>query len=135
MPESVDPSRLKLTSESGDAGVLVGFRCLDCGVTVFGPAIFCQACTSVNLEAVEMSGKGALYSFTIVRVPPAGWPGTVPYILGQVELTEGPHVLAEVIGCEPEQLRIGMDMELGLQLVDTGDPSTDKMVYKWRPAG
>ena len=134
MAESVDPNRLKLTGDSGDEGVLLGFRCSDCGVTVFGPAIFCQACTSGNLQAVEMSGKGTLYSFTIVRVPPAGWPGPVPYILGQVELAEGPHVLAEVIDCPQEQLKIGMAMELGLQRVAAGETGTEQVVYKWRPA-
>ena len=134
MPESVDPNRLRLTSESGNDGVLVGFRCMDCGVMVFGPAIFCQGCTSGNLQAAEMSGKGTLFSFTVVRVPPAGWPGPVPYILGQVELAEGPHVLAEVIDCQQEQLKIGMAMELGLQRVMVGDASPEKVVYKWRPA-
>jgi uncharacterized OB-fold protein len=133
--ESIDPNRLKLTGDTGREGVLVGFRCLDCDVTVFGPATFCQACTSVNLEATEMAQKGTLYSFTIVRVPPAGWPGPVPYILGQVELPEGPHVLAEVIDCQQDQLEIEMPVELVLQSVSMGEPDVEKVVYKWRPTG
>jgi uncharacterized OB-fold protein len=132
--ESIDPHRLKLVDESGAYGVLVGFRCQECGVTVFGPATFCQACTSNNLEPVEMARQGTLYSFTVVRVPPAGWPGQVPYILGQVELPEGPHVLAEVIDCQQDQLVIDMAMELALQLVTTGEADPQKAVYKWRPA-
>ena len=134
MPVSVDPARLKLTNPEGTEGLLLGARCLDCGVCVFGPAVFCQSCSSRNLEQVELSPKGTLYSFTIVRVPPAGWPGPVPYILGQVELPEGPQVLAEVIDCEHEALSIGMDVELSLQLADPESGDSAKAVYKWRPA-
>jgi uncharacterized OB-fold protein len=131
---SVDPNRLKLTDDAGTQGVLLGFRCRDCGVYVFGPAAFCQACTSSNLKPVEFGQSGTLYSYTIVRVPPSGWLGPVPYILGEVQLPEGPHVLAEVIGCENSNLKIGMPMELALQSVKGAESSQAKVVYKWRPA-
>ena len=133
MADSVDIKRLKLTNKEGTAGVLLGFRCIDCGIHVFGPATFCQACTSNNLEPVELGKKGILYSYTVVRVPPSGWPGQVPYILGQVELPEGPQVLAEVIECPEDDLKIGLEVELALMLVRTSDES-EKVVYKWRPA-
>lgn len=134
-PQSVDPRRLKLTNEAGTQGVLLGCRCRQCGVCVFGPAAFCQACTSGDLEAVELSRQGALYSYTIVRVPPAGWPGDVPYILGQVELPEGPHVLAEVVDCGEMDLRIGLSMELALLPVKAEGAEAVKVVYKFRPQG
>ena len=103
MATSIDPQRLKL-SDDGRSGALVGFQCLDCGVRVFGPATFCQSCTSDNLSPVEFGAEGTLFSYTVVRVPPAGWTGPVPYVLGEVELPEGPHVLAEVVDgkCHPE---------------------------------
>ena len=82
----------------------MGFRCRDCDVTVFGPATFCQSCTSFEVEPVDLGTRGNLYSYTIVRIPPAGWPGEVPYILGQVELPSGPQVLAEVIGCQQSDI-------------------------------
>ena len=134
MAVSVDPTRLRLTNDEGTEGRLLGTRCLDCGVYVFGPAVFCQACSSRNLEPVELSRRGTLYSFTIVRVPPAGWPGPVPYVLGQVELPEGPQVLAEVIGCEHDALKIGMEVELALQVVEPEQGGEARSVYKWRPA-
>ncbi len=133
MTVSVDPTRLRLTNEEGAQGVLLGTRCRECQVYVFGPAVFCQACTSGNLEPVELSPRGILYSYTIVRVPPSGWPGPVPYILGQVDLPEGPQVLAEVIGCQEADLKIGMEVELALQSVVSEDNETAKAVYKWRP--
>ena len=134
MPESVDPRRLRLTNEAGTKGVLLGFRCLDCGTAVFGPATFCQDCTSDKLEPLEFSHHGTLYSYTVVRVPPAGWPGAVPYILGQVELPEGPQVLAEVVDCAEADLNIGMEVDLAVQRVGSEGADADKVVYKWRPA-
>lgn len=138
---SVDPKRLKLTTSDGTEGVLLGFRCRECLVHVFGPATFCQSCTSGRLEPVELSKRGVLYSYTIVRVPPAGWPGPVPYVLGQVELPEGLQVLAEVVDCPEADLKIGMAVELALRPVKTEPPLTppDKggdegvVVYKWKP--
>ena len=129
---SVAPSRLKLLDEEGAAGVLLGMRCRQCGQHFFGTVAFCQSCTSDALEPVELSGHGTLYSYTIVRVPPAGWPGDVPYALGQVELPEGPHVISEVVDCPFGQLAVGM--ELGLCLVAGGRDGSgnEVMVYKWR---
>ena len=136
-PVSVDPNRLKITNadatEGSLKGTLVGFRCQDCGASVFGAAIFCQSCTSTDLEPVDLGSKGILYSFTIVRIPPAGWPGPVPYVLGQVELPQGPQVLAEVIDCKHEDLKIGMAVEMVLQVVPAENGGPDKAVYKWRP--
>ena len=135
MPVSVDSNRLRLTNEDGTEGVLVGFRCRECGTHVFGAATFCQGCTSDQLEPVDLSQQGTLYSYTIVRVPPAGWPGPVPYTLGQVQLPEGPQVLAEVVDCPAEDLKIGLEVALALRPVPGGDSSADRVVYKWRPAG
>lgn len=136
MPESVDPARLKITSppEAPEvAGTLVGFRCRECGACVFGPAVFCQACTAFDLEPVDLGQRGQLYSYTIVRIPPAGWPGETPYVLGQVELPAGPQVLAEVIGCDYADLAIGMAVRLAVQPVPAAHGGADKLVYKWTP--
>ena len=132
-PVSVDPARLRLTNQEGTEGILLGVRCGDCGTYAFGPATFCQACTSANLGPVELGKEGTLYSYTVVRVPPSGWPGPVPYILGQVELPEGPHVLAEVIECPEAELKIGMVVQLALRPVPAPQPNVERVVYKWRP--
>lgn len=130
---SVDPSRLRLDEDRPTEGSLIGMRCLDCGIYVFGQAVFCQACSSPQLEPAELSRTGSLYSYTIVRVPPDGWPGPVPYVLGEVALPEGPHVLAEVIDFAYEDLRIDMEVGLALREVRSGDSGSPLMVYKWAP--
>ena len=130
----VDPHRLRLTDPEGTEGVLLGMRCRDCGIYLFGAALFCQACSASNLEAVELSRRGSLYSYTTVHVPPAGWPGPVPYLLGEVELPEGPHVLAEIVNCAETDLHVGLPVELALQQVQSGESGPGRVVYKWRPA-
>ena len=132
-PISIDPTRLRITSDSGSTGTLIGFKCKDCETSVFGPAVFCQSCTSRDLEPVDLGVQGNLFSYTIVRIPPAGWPGDVPYALAQVELPQGPQVLAEIIGCEFEDLKIGMEVEMTIQSVPAENGGPDKAVYKWRP--
>ena len=134
MSVSVDPRRLKITDEAGNQGTLIGIRCRDCGVSVFGPATFCQSCTSFEVEQADLGTAGILYSYTIVRIPPAGWPGDVPYILGQVELPSGPQVLAEVIDCQLSDLSIGMPVQLAIRSVAAEEGGPEKLVYKWRPA-
>jgi len=132
-PVSVDAIRLRLTNQAGTEGVLLGTRCGECGEYAFGLISFCQACTSADTEPVELSSRGTLYSYTVVWVPPPCWLGDVPYVLGQIELPEGPHVLAEVVGCRHEELTIGEPVELTLQRVRPDDSGSELMVYKWRP--
>ena len=129
----MDPTRLRLTDPPTLSGVLLGTRCDDCGIHQFGTALFCQACSSANQVAVELGAQGTLYSYTVVHVPPAGWPGPSPYILGEVELPEGPHVLAEIVDCPRELLQVGLAIELDVRAVQANETSLPLAVYKWRP--
>jgi uncharacterized OB-fold protein len=58
----------------------------------------------------------------------------VPYILGQVELPDGPQVLAELVDCKEEDLEIDMPVELTLRTVEGEEAESGIVVYKWRPA-
>lgn len=123
---------MKLLNDQGTEGLFLGTRCLQCGEHFFGPVVFCQNCTSRDLAPVELSNHGTLYSYTVVRVPPEGWPGGVPYALGQVELPEGPHVLSEVIDCPYNDLKVGMRLELALAVAADDRDGREVIVYKWR---
>ena len=125
-------TRLKLLNEEGTEGVLLGAHCRQCGEYFFGEVVFCRNCSSSDLEPVELSKQGTLYSYTIVRVPPAGWPGSVPYALGQVELPEGPHIVSEVVECPFEQLKVGMKLEMALVVGGEDAEGNEVIVYRWR---
>ena len=130
---SVAPARLKLLDDAGERGVLLGTACSRCGAHFFGSVVFCQDCTSADLKPVELNPRGSLYSYTVVRVPPAGWQGDVPYALGQVQTQEGPHVVSEVVGCPFEELKVGMEMEMALVVGGEDLEGNELVVYKWRP--
>ena len=80
-----------------------------------------------------MSRQGSLYSYTIVRVPPSGWKGDVPYALGQVELPEGPQVVSEIVECPFDHLKVGMAVELAMVVGGEDGEGNEIVVYKWRP--
>lgn len=93
-------------------GVLRIQQCRDCGRHVFYPRSLCPYCLSEALDWVTASGRGRLYSFTVVRraMNPA-FQEDVPYVYAIVELEEGPRVTANVVNCGLEALRVDMPLK------------------------
>lgn len=88
-------------------------RCASCGAHRHPPGPICSRCLSDRFEWIPARGTGTVYSFTVVREQRApGWSELVPYVLTVVELDEGPHVLTNVIDVAPENVRIGMPVEV-----------------------
>jgi hypothetical protein len=92
-------------------GRLVYQRCRDCGTRIFIPQPACTGCLGANLEWAQSSGRGTLYSYTIVHRPQSP-KFEVPYAVGIVELEEGWHMLSNLIECEPDEIRVGMPLEV-----------------------
>jgi len=68
---------------------------------------------SENVKFEEVSGKGTLYSFSVMHMPlVAGF--KPPYIIAWIEIAEQPGLLlsANLIDCPPEAAKIGMDVEV-----------------------
>ena len=95
-------------------GVLRVQHCGDCGAFVFIPQPVCTGCLGENLEWVESSGRGTLYSFTTVHRPQRP-EFEVPYTVAIVELDEGFHMLTNLVDCEPGEVRVGMPVEVAFQ--------------------
>ena len=99
--------------------------CLTCGRAFFYPRPVCPRCLGADLEWRPASGRGTLYSFTVVHrappppPPPAGaatgaWAGAVPYVVALVDLEEGVRLMANLVGVAPQPaaLRIGAPLVL-----------------------
>jgi uncharacterized OB-fold protein len=86
-------------------------RCNDCGTHVFIPQPACTKCFSQALEWVVTSGRGTLYSYTVVHRPVQPQ-FKVPYIIGILEFEEGFHMMTNLIGLEPDDVKIGMEVEV-----------------------
>jgi uncharacterized OB-fold protein len=92
--------------DSAAAGKFVLPRCNACGKTHWHPRAFCPLCFSPDISWTPASGGGEVYSFTIVRRKDS------PYVLAYVKLAEGPVMMTNVIGCEPESVRIGLPVQV-----------------------
>ena len=80
-----------------------------------------------------MSGRGFIYSFTIVHVAPKELRGFEPYALAIVQLVEGPRVLAQIVDCDFSELRIGMPVEVVFRRISEDEGGLIHYGYKFRP--
>ncbi len=87
------------------AGRLELPHCRDCGRHHFDPRALCPHCASPHLEWRTASGKGVVYSTSVVRQKPeAGG----DYNVALIDLAEGPRLMSRVDGIAPTDVRIGM---------------------------
>jgi uncharacterized OB-fold protein len=104
-------------------------RCGDCDAVVWYPRGLCPRCGSLNLAWFTASGQGVVYSYTVVRRTAGPFAAATPYVVAYVELAEGPRVLTNVVGCEPERVSIGQRVEC---VFDTGEQG--RALLRFRPA-
>lgn len=91
-------------------------RCAECSQIQFPPRRFCSGCLSERLEWFRASGRGTIWSYSVVRYPisPA-FSSEVPYVVALVRLEEGPSMMAGVRGCPPERVTIGMPVQVAFE--------------------
>ncbi|MFD7814817.1 Zn-ribbon domain-containing OB-fold protein [Streptomyces sp. NPDC059785] len=94
-------------------GTLLLRHCAACDRAHHYPREFCPYCWSEDVDWRPASGRAVLYTWSVVHrndLPPFG--GRTPYAAAVVDLAEGPRMMTEVVGCEPEALRVGMALEV-----------------------
>ena len=82
-------------------------RCDKCSTVIWYPREFCPSCGSMSVSWFDASGRGTVYSYSVVRKGEAMYGAAAPYVLAYVELEEGPRVLTNIVDCEPESVKIG----------------------------
>lgn len=83
-------------------------RCRSCGEHHFYPRELCPHCYSDDLEWVDASGKGEVYSYTVARKPAGpAFAADVPYVIAMIRLDEGPRMLTNIVTSDVEGVRIG----------------------------
>jgi uncharacterized OB-fold protein len=91
---------------------LIGSRCNHCKKSFYPIRVICPHCRRAgHVKDITFSGKGKVYSYTIVRAPPEGFKEFAPYIIAIVELEEGAKVLSQVVDCDPNDVKIGMQVK------------------------
>ena len=93
-------------------GRILGQRCIECGRVYVPSRGACPRCAVRTEEEVQVSNKGTVTTFCIVRVPSENLSFTPPYTCAAVLLDGADipmlHVLQE---CALEDVRMGMRVE------------------------
>jgi uncharacterized OB-fold protein len=113
---------------------LVGVVCGRCQRKLFPPRDVCTACGSTAVSPFQFSGRGRVYSYSMVYQAPMGFTEYAPYAVGLVELEEGPLVACQLADVQPDMLCIGMEVEMVTRkLFEDGRDGIIVYGYKFRP--
>jgi hypothetical protein len=94
--------------EAAARGELVVQQCSSCATKRLPGRVLCPACWSDESEWVAATGRGTVYTFTMVhRAPSPAFADRVPYIVALIELEEGPRVVGNIVEGEAEHVRVG----------------------------
>ena len=94
---------------------LMILRCRNCGHFIHYPRPVCEKCLCEDLAPEQVSGRAALYSYTITMKPwHPFWVDRVPYVLATVELEEQKDLkmLTNLVECAHDAIEIGMPVEV-----------------------
>lgn len=87
---------------------LIGLKCGACEQYTFPPKATCNHCGSREQEIVNLSNRGIIKTFTVIRVAPQGFSMDAPYIVAMIELNEGPWLTGNLAGINPEEATMGL---------------------------
>lgn len=121
---------------------LIASICETCGSVSFPSSTYCNNpnCNHGTVKDVRLSKTGKLYSYTIQHYappPPYVKPDPFkPFAIGLVELPEKIRVVGMITGCDVEDVKVGMDVELIVEKIyeaKGNDEICEVMSWKWRP--
>jgi uncharacterized OB-fold protein len=108
---------------------LVVQRCTACGHTRLPPAPICPECRSAKADWQPVSGRGEVYTYTVVHRPiAAGQP--LPFVIAVIALEDagGVRVISNLVGVSPGDVRIGLPVEVVWE-----DMSAELAIPRFKP--
>lgn len=116
------PENQKFWDAAAD-GILLLSKCSRCDLVFYYPRAFCPDCFSEKVDWLEASGKGRVYTYSVLYRHD-GWPqDDLPLVHAYIELEEGPRILNIIIGSDPDQVSIGVQVIVTFVPTDHGDVS------------
>jgi uncharacterized protein len=104
--------------DAANHGQLMLAKCKSCGRLHYYPRPMCPHCWSHDVGLTPASGRGVVYTYSTVFVndlPP--FKSRLPYIAASVELAEGLRITTNIVGCSPEQVRIGLPVTVRFEVI------------------
>ncbi|MEM4379798.1 MAG: OB-fold domain-containing protein [Thermoplasmatales archaeon] len=84
-----------------------------------------------NIEWVRVSGKAKVWTYAVHHMGPTpAYKNEPPYVVALVETQEGVKMMTNIIDCKPEEVYIGMDVEVAFE-----DVTPEVTLPKFRPVG
>ena len=114
-PPPVNPETQAFWDATAQGKLLIK-KCNACGEGHFYPRNICPFCFSDQTEWQEASGRGTIYTYSVMRRAP------VPYAIAYVELEEGPRIMTNIVDCDLDQIKIGQAVRLVFKPSDGGPP-------------
>jgi uncharacterized OB-fold protein len=108
--------------DAANAGRFVVQQCRECQKFQYPYRGFCCHCWAGELDEREAITGTVFTHSTIYRNDTAGFEQDVPYVAAMVQLDDdrgGLMVQTNIVGCEPDSVRIGMPVEVTFE--KTGD--------------
>jgi len=132
MPKTAVPAHWRRYKERY---LLLGMRCETCGNLHFPLGSVCPNCRrSGRIKPIQLSGKGIVYSFTVIRTAPEGFEAFTPYVVAVVELDERVKLTSQVVDGKPEDVYIGMPVEACFRKIrEEGKEGVICYGFKFRP--
>ena len=94
-------------------------RCSECGQFRFYPSPLCHFCGSGEYVWTPVSGKGSIYTYTILyRAGGDTYQDDVPIAIGLIELEEGAVLMSNIIDCQPEEIAVGRPVTVDYGAID-----------------
>ncbi|OUR75233.1 DNA-binding protein [Alphaproteobacteria bacterium 46_93_T64] len=97
-------------------GKLLLKKCCSCGETHFYPRAICPYCFSSETEWYEASGKGKIYSYSIMRR------AQIPYVMAYVTLDEGITMMTNIVESDFDSVAVDKAVEVTFRKTE-GDHS------------
>ena len=93
-------------------GKLMLQHCAGCDAWSFPVRERCPHCFAAKLTWRQASGRGSLYTFTIMhQIMNPGFASAVPYNVAQIDLEEGVRMISNVVGIDNNALIPGMKLQ------------------------
>jgi uncharacterized OB-fold protein len=87
--------------------------CNACGNRQLPGGPCCTTCLSQDLRWEPSSGRGSVFSFTVVRHPfHPSFAEQLPYVVADVQLEEGPILTTNVTDVSDDEVSIGLPIEV-----------------------
>jgi uncharacterized protein len=108
---------------------LLGEVCPHCDAKIFPARDVCPECGGEAKEPYRFSGKGEVYSYTIMNNAPAGFERNLPYTIALVKLEEGPTITAQLTDLGEKPVKIGMPVEMVTRRIKEDGDERGMLIY------